>query len=574
MNAPFHSHSSTHSASFEKKIKRQILVTAALPYANGSIHLGHMVEHIQTDVWARNLKMQGHEVYFICAEDAHGTAIMLRAQKENISPEELINKSWHEHYADFQGFNIDYDHYYSTHTTENESLAKDIYIKLKEANLIESRLIEQAYDPVAELFLPDRFIKGSCPKCHAVDQYGDACEVCNAIYSPTDLLNAYSVVSGSAPIKRNSTHYFFKLSNQKCFDYLIQWIQNLAQNEVVNKLREWLALDEQQKPQLADWDISRDAPYFGFEIPDAPGKYFYVWLDAPVGYYASFQNFCKKNNLVFEDWVKADTTTEQYHFVGKDIFYFHTLFWPAMLQFSGYRSPTNVFVHGFLTVNSQKMSKSRGTFITARTYLESGLDPDYLRYYFCAKLNSKIEDIDLNLQDLMNRVNSDLVGKFINIASRTANFIVNKFQAKINDDVMQCDLLSNIRMTLPIISSLYEKREYSQAVKQIISITDQINLLIDNEKPWELARADDENKQLQLHQLSSICLEAFRLITIAIKPITPSLAKRIENFLNISPLTWADINKPLSSSKPIHSYQHLIKRIDVSLINKLIFNNS
>ena len=398
---------------------RRLLVTSALPYANGQIHIGHLVEYIQTDIWVRFQRMRGHEVHYVGADDTHGTPIMLRAEKEGLTPKELIANVWKEHKRDFDDFFISFDNYYTTDSPENEKLAKSIYLKLRDAGLIEMRSIEQAYDPVKEMFLPDRFIRGECPKCGAKDQYGDSCEKCGATYSPTDLKNPISVVSGATPIKKVSDHYFFKLSDPRCENFLREWTQvkTPLQPEARNKMKEWVGQPGESK--LGDWDISRDAPYFGFEIPDAPGKYFYVWLDAPIGYYASFLNYCNKTGLNFEEWVRPDTTTEQYHFIGKDILYFHTLFWPATLHFSGYRTPTNVCAHGFLTVDGEKMSKSRGTLISAHSVIESGFNPEWFRYYFATKLNDSMEDLDLNLQDFVARVNSDLLGKFINIASRS-----------------------------------------------------------------------------------------------------------------------------------------------------------
>ena len=406
---------------------RKLLVTSALPYANGDIHLGHLVEYIQTDIWVRFQKMQGHEAHYVCADDTHGTAIMLRADKEGITPEQLIDRVWHDHKRDFDGFHIAFDQYYSTHSEENRELAGGIYKKLAAAGLIDVRAIEQYFDPVKEMFLPDRFIKGTCPKCGATDQYGDSCEVCGSTYSPTDLKDPYSVVSGAKPVRKTSDHHFFKLGKQEAF--LRAWTQSgTLQPEAANKMLEWFAAG------LADWDISRDAPYFGFEIPGAPGKYFYVWLDAPVGYMASFRKYCSANGLDFDAWWKAGSDTELYHFIGKDILYFHALFWPAMLEASGYRTPTKVFAHGFLTVNGQKMSKSRGTFITAQSYLDTGLNPEWLRYYFAAKLSAAPwRDIDLNLEDFAARVNSDLVGKYVNIASRSAGFISKRFDGKLGE---------------------------------------------------------------------------------------------------------------------------------------------
>jgi methionyl-tRNA synthetase len=439
---------------------RKILVTSALPYANGSIHLGHLVEYIQTDIWVRFQKMQGHTVHYVCADDTHGTPIMLRAEKEGITPETLIGNVHKEHSADFSEFLVAFDHYYSTNAPENKELSQDIYRKLKAAGKISTKTIEQFYDPVKNMFLPDRFIKGECPKCHAKDQYGDSCEVCGATYNPTELINAYSAVSGAAPVRKETEHYFFKLS--ECEDFLKNWTRSgTLQGEAANKMGEWF------ENGLNDWDISRDAPYFGFEIPDAPGKYFYVWLDAPIGYMASFKKLCamsqqttdgnQKTGLDFDEYWKQDSTTELYHFIGKDILYFHALFWPATLEYSGHRKPTQIFAHGFLTVNGEKMSKSRGTFITARSYLDHIKNPEYLRYYYAAKLNSTMEDIDLNLEDFVARVNSDLVGKYINIASRTAGFINKRFEGKLNPSVNN-SVIAEIKAVALLLADRYADR--------------------------------------------------------------------------------------------------------------------
>jgi methionyl-tRNA synthetase len=542
--------------------KRQILVTSALPYANGDIHIGHLVEYIQTDIWVRFLRMCKHEVYYVCADDTHGTPIMLRAQKEGITPEQLIEKTWQQHTQDFAHFNISFDHYYSTHAPENELLAQSFYHKLKEQGLIETRDIEQAFDAEKNMFLPDRFIKGECPKCGAKEQYGDNCEQCGATYAPTELKNAYSVLSGSAPIVKESTHYFFKLSDQRCIIFLREWVKCLDQTEAINKLQEWLKDDE-----LADWDISRDAPYFGFRIPDTVDKYFYVWLDAPLGYYASFQKLCTQRNLDFNEWIKPDSTTEQYHFIGKDILYFHSLFWPAMLKFAGFRTPTNVFAHGFLTVDGQKMSKSRGTFISAQQYLASGLKPAYLRYYFAAKLNASIEDIDLNLNDFTNRVNSDLVGKYINIASRSSNFLNKYFNNHIDStNFSQHSLIHQIKNQADTIQLYYEKREFAKVVRNIMDSTDAVNTFIDEEKPWVLAKQEEFEK---LHSLCSVILECFRLISIYLKPIIPNVIEEVEHFLNIDALDWLSIQHAFNHQHSIKTYTHLMQRISVDQINIL-----
>ncbi|WP_323071771.1 methionine--tRNA ligase [Mycetohabitans endofungorum] len=548
---------------------RRMLVTSALPYANGPIHIGHLVEYIQTDIWVRAMRMHGHEVYYVGADDTHGTPIMLRAQSEGITPRQLIERVWQEHKRDFDHFGISFDNYYSTDSDENRALSERIFTALHDAGLIAARDIEQAYDPVKEMFLPDRFIKGECPKCDAKDQYGDSCEVCGSTYQPTELVKPYSVLSGATPVKKTSTHYFFKLSDPRCETFLRDWVSQLAQQEATNKMREWLGEDGDAK--LADWDISRDAPYFGFEIPGAPGKYFYVWLDAPVGYYASFKNLCERRGLDFDEWVRPGSTTEQYHFIGKDILYFHTLFWPAMLQFSGHRTPTNVFAHGFLTVDGTKMSKSRGTFINANSYITTGLDPQWLRYYLAAKLNSTMEDIDLNLDDFQARVNSDLIGKYVNIASRAAGFLVKRFDARVQDSAMNHPLLVRLRAAIPTIAAHYESREYSRALRQTMELADAVNAYVDAAKPWEQAK--NPANAVALHETCSVSLEAFRLLTLALKPVLPKLAESVETFLSIEPLTWADVTVPLSSARPIRPYQHLMRRVDPKQIDALLAAN-
>jgi methionyl-tRNA synthetase len=550
---------------------RQILVTSALPYANGQIHIGHLVEYIQTDIWVRFQRMRGHEVHYVGADDTHGTPIMLRAEKEGVTPKELIANVWKEHKRDFDDFLVSFDNYYSTDSDENKTLSEEIYIKLREAGFIEKRAIEQAYDPVKEMFLPDRFIKGECPKCGAKDQYGDSCEKCGATYSPTDLKNPISVVSGATPIRKVSDHYFFKLSDPRCENFLREWTQvkTPLQAEARNKMKEWVG--QPGESQLGDWDISRDAPYFGFEIPDAPGKYFYVWLDAPIGYYASFLNLCQQKGLDFNEWTKPDTTTEQYHFIGKDILYFHTLFWPATLHFSGYRTPTNVFAHGFLTVDGEKMSKSRGTFITAHSVIECGLNPEWLRYYFAAKLNASMEDLDLNLQDFTARVNSDLLGKYINIASRSAGFLVKRFGGIVDDAAMNHPLLGQLADAKDEIADLYETREYAKALRRVMELADLVNGFVDSNKPWEIAK--DPSKEQELQTICSITLEAFRRLTVYLKPVVPNVAAGVEHFFNIAPMSWDDVNKSLSSKQAINPYQHLMTRIDPVMIEKLIEAN-
>jgi methionyl-tRNA synthetase len=539
-------------------MSRKILVTSALPYANGSIHLGHLVEYIQTDIWVRFQKMQGNTVHYVCADDTHGTPIMLRAEKEGITPEALIAKVHTEHYADFSEFLVEFDNYYSTNSPENKELASAIYKALKANGKISTKTIEQFYDPVKNMFLPDRFIKGECPKCHAKDQYGDSCEVCGATYNPTELINPFSAVSGAAPVRKETEHYFFKLS--ECSDFLRSWTRSgTLQQEAANKMNEWIG--EAGENKLSDWDISRDAPYFGFEIPDAPGKYFYVWLDAPIGYMASFKNLCAKNGLDFDEYWKADSKTELYHFIGKDILYFHALFWPATLEYSGYRKPTQVFSHGFLTVNGEKMSKSRGTFITARSYLDHIKNPEYLRYYYAAKLNGSMEDIDLNLEDFVARVNSDLVGKYINIASRTAGFINKRFAGKL---VSACkhDVVETIKASAPEIAKAYEARDYSRALREIMRLADLANADVADAAPWVVAKQEGMAAEAKLHADCSSALEMFRLLTLYLKPALPDLAGNIERFLNISPLTWSSVNDSFADGHAINEYNHLITRID------------
>lgn len=551
---------------------RRLLVTSALPYANGQIHIGHLVEYIQTDIWVRYQRMQGHEVHYMGADDTHGTPIMLRAEKEGLTPKELIAKVWQEHKRDFDAFLISFDHYYTTDSPENEKLAGDIYLKLRDAGLIEKRAIEQAYDPVKEMFLPDRFIKGKCPKCKAPDQYGDSCEKCGATYAPTDLIDPFSVVSGATPIRKVSDHYFFKLSDPRCETFLRDWTQvrTPLQSEARNKMKEWVGQAGDSK--LGDWDISRDAPYFGFEIPDAPGKYFYVWLDAPIGYYASFLKYCTDKGLDFNEWVRADSTTEQYHFIGKDILYFHTLFWPATLHFAGYRTPTNVFAHGFLTVDGEKMSKSRGTLISANSVIESGFNPEWFRYYFATKLNDSMEDLDLNLSDFVARVNSDLIGKYINIASRSAGFLVKRFGGVVVDDAMQHPLLISIRSANTKIAELYEGREFAKAVRAIMELADQINAFVDENKPWDIAK--DPERTADLQAICSVTLEAFRCLSLYLKPVLPQVAAGVERFLCVAPMAWSDINTPLSSQQPILPYTHLMSRVELAQIDALLAANS
>ncbi|MDI6750970.1 MAG: methionine--tRNA ligase [Pseudomonadota bacterium] len=552
---------------------RQILVTSALPYANGAIHLGHLVEYIQTDIWVRFQKMRGHECWYVCADDTHGTPIMLRAEKEGIAPEQLIARVHGEHLRDFTGFHIAFDNYYTTHSEETRFYSEDIYRKLKAAGLIEVRAIEQYYDPVKNMFLPDRFIKGECPKCGAKDQYGDSCEACGAAYAPTDLINPYSAVSGAKPVLKSSDHYFFKLSDPRCQTFLREWTRKGSlQTEAANKLAEWLGAEGENK--LTDWDISRDAPYFGFEIPDAPGKYFYVWLDAPIGYMGSFKNLCTKKGLDFDAYWKPDSKAELYHFIGKDILYFHALFWPAELKFAGYRTPTNVFAHGFLTVDGAKMSKSRGTFITAESYLKQGLNPEWLRYYFAAKLNGTMEDIDLNLEDFVSRVNADLIGKFINIASRAAGFITKQFGGRLLDEPFQerfMGSLPELMLAAEEIASHYEARDFARAVRRIMALADQVNQYVDHHQPWKLAKQG--GRERELHVVCTMLINAFRLLTLYLKPVLPKLAKQAEEFLNVAPLTWHDAAHLLPPAHLINPYEHLMTRIEMKQIDALLAAN-
>ncbi|MEO9384229.1 methionine--tRNA ligase [Chromobacterium phragmitis] len=553
--------------------KRKILVTSALPYANAGLHLGHMLEQIQTDIWVRFQKMRGHECYYVCADDTHGAPIMLAAEKRGITPEQLVNEVRELHVADSQGFLIGHDNYYSTNSPENKALAEQVYLALKADDKIACRTIEQLFDPEKQMFLPDRFVKGECPKCSAKDQYGDNCEVCGATYAPTELKNPYSAVSGAKPVLKTSEHYFFRLGD--CADFLKAWtsgssrradgaVQPHLQPESLNKMNEWIG------GGLQDWDISRDAPYFGFEIPGAPGKYFYVWLDAPIGYMASFKNLCERLNLNFDEWFAKDSQTEMYHFIGKDILYFHALFWPAMLNYSGLRAPTGVFAHGFLTVDGQKMSKSRGTFIQAKSYLDCGLNPEWMRYYIAAKLNGRIEDIDLNLNDFVARVNSDLVGKFVNIASRSAGFIAKRFDGMLAAQVSDGDILAKLQAAAEELAAAYEAREYAKALRDVMALADVVNGYVDANKPWELAKQEGQDARLQ--DVCTVLVNAFRLLAIYLKPVLPKLAEGVEAFLDVAPLSWSDA-ETLLLGKKINAYQHLMQRIDPALIDKLIDAN-
>ncbi|MDJ0956317.1 MAG: methionine--tRNA ligase [Arenicellales bacterium] len=547
--------------------KRRILVTSALPYANGPIHIGHVLEYIQTDIWVRFQRLQGHECIYVCADDAHGTPIMLKAEADGVTPEELIERIEAEHRADFRDFHISLDNFYTTHSEENRQCSEYIYQQNKAKGHIARRVIEQAYDPVKEMFLPDRYIRGECPVCGTPDQYGDSCENCGSTYSPTDLKNAVSAVSGATPIAKESEHFFFRLGD---FEEMLKvWTRGEhIQQQVSNKLQEWFDAG------LQDWDISRDAPYFGFEIPEENDKYFYVWLDAPIGYMASFKNLCARTDLEFDDFWNEDSPNELIHFIGKDILYFHTLFWPAMLDGAGFRKPSAVYAHGFLTVNGQKMSKSRGTFITARTYLDH-LNPEYLRYYLAAKLNNRVEDLDLNFDDFVARVNSDLIGKVVNIASRTAGFITKRFDGRLSAHLMNPQMYQDFVDAGGSIASWYERREYSRAMREIMALADHANQFIAENKPWEIAKsvdaqASDESKALL--DICSLSLNLFRVLVTYLSPVLPVTAKRVETFLNCpisAPGSWQALNKPLLNHS-INPYQHLMKRVDKQDINDMI----
>ncbi len=539
--------------------RRKILITSALPYANGSIHLGHLVEYIQTDIWARFQKLRGHECYYVCADDAHGTPIMLRARAEGIEPEELIARVWKEHTEDFAGFHIGFDNYHSTHSPENRELATLIYERNRDAGHIVRRTIEQAYDPEAGMFLPDRFIKGDCPRCGATDQYGDSCEACGATYAPTELKNPRSAVSGATPVTRESEHIFFRLAD---FEQVLRdWHRaGHVQPEVANKLDEWF------EAGLNDWDISRDAPYFGFEIPDASGKYFYVWLDAPIGYMASFRNLCDREGIDFDAFWAAGSDAELYHFIGKDIVYFHALFWPALLHGAGFRMPSAVWAHGFLTVDGAKMSKSRGTFIKARTYLEH-LNPEYLRYYFAAKLGARVDDIDLNLEDFAQRVNSDLVGKVVNIASRCAGFIHKRFGGRLSAECSEPALHAEFIAAGESIATHYEAREYGRAVREIMALADRANQYIDEHKPWVIAK--EEGREAELQAICSTGINLFRVLVGYLKPILPKLAADAEDFLNIEPMDWYSQAEPLTDHT-IKKFKPLMTRVEKERIAAMI----
>jgi methionyl-tRNA synthetase len=551
-------------------MSRKLFVTTALPYANAPFHIGHMMEYIQADIWVRFQRMLDNEVHFVCADDAHGAPIMIAAEKAGLSPKDFVAQiaAGRKQYLD--GFHIGFDNWHSTDGPENHELAQDIYRALRKQGLISERTIEQFYDPVKGMFLPDRYIKGECPRCGTKDQYGDNCENCGAVYAPTDLKNPYSTLTGATPVLRSSDHYFFQLSATRCIDFLKSWTQmpGRLQPEVLNKIKEWFTTDDHGHVGLNDWDISRDAPYFGIEIPDAPGKYFYVWLDAPVGYLASLKNHFDKIGKDFDSFM-ADPEVEQIHFIGKDIITFHTLFWPAMLHFSGRKVPSHIFVHGFLQVSGEKMSKSRGTGISPLRYLELAMNPEWLRYYIAAKLNGRVEDIDFNPDDFIARVNADLVGKFINIASRAAGFVSKRFGGVLSADlgVEGRTLLDSLRAHRAVIETLYEEREFAKALREVMLLCDRVNEFVDEHKPWELAK--QSGREAVLQDVCSVCIEAFRLLTIYLKPVLPALAAQIERFLRIEPLRFADAARSLGAHT-IGQYEHLMQRVDAKQLDALL----
>jgi methionyl-tRNA synthetase len=550
---------------------RKLFVTTALPYANAPFHIGHMMEYVQADIWVRFQRMVGNEVHFVCADDAHGAPIMIAAEKAGKTPQQFVAEiaAGRKQYLD--GFSIGFDNWHSTDGPENHQLAQDIYLALRKEGLIAERTIEQFFDPVKAMFLPDRYIKGECPRCGTKDQYGDSCENCGAVYAPTELKNPYSALSGATPVLKSSAHYFFQLSSPRCIEFLKDWTHTPGrlQPEVLNKIREWFAVDEHGHGGLADWDISRDAPYFGIRIPDTDDKYFYVWLDAPVGYLASLKNYFDKTGRDYDAFF-ADPAVEQVHFIGKDITYFHTLFWPAMLHFSGRKTPDHVNVHGFITVNGgEKMSKSRGTGISPLKYLEVGLNPEWLRYYIAAKLNAKVEDIDFNPDDFIARINSDLVGKYINIASRAAGFLSKRFGGRLSADlgVEGRSLLDGLRHHREALETLYEEREYGKALREVMLLADRVNEYVDQNKPWDLAKK--AGQEAVLHDVCSVCIEAFRVLTIYLKPVLPALAVQVEAFLKVEPMVFADAARAIGGHT-IGDYKHLMQRVDPALLDKLL----
>ncbi len=549
-------------------MSRTLFVTTALPYANAPFHIGHMMEYIQADIWVRYQRMCGAEVHFVGADDAHGAPIMIAAERAGLTPKEFVAgiASGRQTYLD--GFGISFDNWHSTDSPENTALAQSIYLALSEEGLVDVREVEQFFDPVKSMFLPDRYIKGECPRCGAADQYGDSCEVCGSVYAPTDLVNPYSALSGAVPELRSSEHFFFRLSDPRCVAFLEEWTQDgKLQPEVANKVREWFVRDEAGNPGLSDWDISRDAPYFGIEIPGAPGKYFYVWLDAPIGYLASLVNLFNKRGEDVDAFL-ARPDVEQIHFIGKDIVYFHTLFWPAMLKFSGRKIPDNVFVHGFITVSEEKMSKSRGTGISPLRYLELGLNPDWLRYYIAAKLNSHVEDVDFTPDDFVTRVNSDLVGKYVNIAARLSGFLARRFDGRLATDLGDDgrELLAHLHDRVPVVGELYEEREFGKALREVMALADRVNEYVERHKPWNLAKA--EGAELELHQTCSTGIEAFRVLTVLLAPVLPRVAERVARVLQVPDFTWADATRPLGDHA-IGRYTHLMQRIDPDVLAEL-----
>ncbi len=550
-------------------MSRKLFVTTALPYANAPFHIGHMMEYIQADIWVRFQRMRGHEVAFVCADDAHGAPIMIAAEKAGKTPQQFVAEIAAGRAQYLDGFHIGFDNWHSTDGPENHQLAQDIYLGLRKEGLIAERVIEQFFDPVKNMFLPDRYIKGECPRCGAKDQYGDSCEVCGAVYSPTELKSPYSALSGAVPVLKSSAHLFFQLSSPRCVEFLQQWTQTPGrlQPEVLNKIREWFSADEHGKVALADWDISRDAPYFGIRIPDTADKYFYVWLDAPVGYLASLKNLLDRKGADFDAYLR-DPKLEQVHFMAKDIVYFHTLFWPAMLHFSGRKTPDHIFVHGFITVGGDKMSKSRGTGISPLRYLELGLDAEWLRYYIAAKLNAKVEDVEFNPDDFLARVNADLVGKYINIASRAAGFLAKRFGGRLSPEVGVEGgmLLDALRAHADTIAELYETRDYGKALREVMALADRVNAYVDAHKPWELAK--QPGMEAALHDVCSVCIEAFRILTIYLKPVLPALAAKVEGFLQVPPLQFADAARSVAG-QTIGSYTHLMQRVDAKQLDAL-----
>jgi methionyl-tRNA synthetase len=553
--------------------QRKLFVTTALPYANGNFHIGHIMEYIQADIWVRTQRMLGHQVNFVGADDTHGAPIMIAAEKAGKTPQQFVADIAAGRKPYLEGFHIAFDNWHSTDAPENHQLAQQIYLDLKAAGLIETRVIEQFFDPEKNMFLPDRFIKGECPKCHAKDQYGDNCEVCGAVYAPTDLIEPFSALSGAKPVLKSSEHFFFKLSDPRCVAFLEEWTQDgRLQSEVANKVKEWFTVrtnpDGTTSEGLGDWDISRDAPYFGIEIPGAPGKYFYVWLDAPVGYLASLKNLLEKRGEDYAAYM-ADPALEQFHFIGKDIVTFHTLFWPAMLKFSGRKTPDSVFVHGFLTVNNgEKMSKSRGTGLDPLKYLSLGMNPEWLRYYLAAKLSARNEDIDFNRDDFMARVNADLIGKFINIASRAAGFIHKRFGGQLAAVSADGDaLLSHLQDATPGVAELLAERDYGKALREIMLLADRVNEYVDQNKPWELAK--QEGMEARLQDVCSACIEAFRLLSILLKPVLPALAAQVEAFLQVGPFTFDSGRSLLGAGHRIQEYKHLMQRVDVKQLDAL-----